>query len=76
MATERDIAGWALVIRTLADEVAGSDLPPAERERLKPVVDVGISIGESVITDINRIANALESLADSASQILHYQVRR
>ncbi len=62
MATQRDIAGWALVIRTLADEAAGSDLPPAERERLKPVVDAGISIAESLVTDINRIANALEEL--------------
>ena len=70
MATERDIAGWALVIRTLANEVAGADLPPAEREQLKPVIDVGISIGESIVTDINRIANSLEWLADNVNQLV------
>lgn len=59
-ATSNDIAGWFVVLKSAAGELAGADLPPAEREKVQLLADVAVRIGESVVTDLNRIAYALE----------------
>lgn len=76
MATQRDIEGWFLILQGLADEMVGAELPPAEAEKAKVAVRAGLDLFQSVFVDINRSANALESLAQTAADALSFTVRR
>lgn len=60
MATENDIKGWFAALSGVAQALAGADLPEAERAQAKMLIEIGIRIGESIVTDLNRIANAAE----------------
>jgi hypothetical protein len=59
----RDIQASMMVIRDLADKVAGSELPDAERETVKILAGAGLTLLERLLLDVNRIADALEVLA-------------
>lgn len=65
MATENDIKGWFLVLQEKAQAIAGADLPGPDREQIRLLADVGLRIAESVVLDLNRIANAMEWVGDS-----------
>ena len=62
--TERDLQGYFNVLRGLANEQAGADLPAPEREKLLPAISAGVCVLESIVVDINRIAWCLERLVD------------
>jgi len=48
----------------MASEIVGADMPPAEREKVKVLAEVGLRIAESVVTDLNLIAYHLGELVD------------
>lgn len=64
MSTENDIKGWFIVLQEKAQAI---DLKPVDREQIQLLADVGLKIDESVVLDLNRIANALEWIGDSQS---------
>jgi hypothetical protein len=59
----RDITANLALVRDLADKVAGSDLPEAEREMVKVLVSAGLALLERALLDLNRAADALEVIA-------------
>lgn len=62
--TEQDIKGNFLAIQNLVTQLAGADLPDAEREAVKVLVTVGLNLLEGLLLDINRIANCAEMNLD------------
>jgi len=65
MATERDIMGWFQVLQGAASEHVGKDkeMSKHQREQLEMLVNISLRIGASIVTDLNRVAEALEHLA-------------
>lgn len=47
-------------LRDMADKIAGADLADPERKVIQGLADSAFQIFETVVLDINRIANALE----------------
>ncbi len=64
IATQNDIEAWFLILHHMASEIVGADMPPAEREKVKVLAEVGLRIAESVVTDLNLIAYHLGELVD------------
>jgi hypothetical protein len=62
--TENDIKGNVAAIRELASGIAGAECDPREREAIKTLVTCSLVLLESLLLDANRIANALEGLAN------------
>ncbi len=62
--SQTDLEGWFSVLRTMAGDLAGTDLPPAEQEKVKVLADIGLRIAESIVIDLNAIAWNLASLVD------------
>lgn len=60
MAAPSDIAGWFVVLSVMVDKLAGEGLPPAEQEQIKILAKVALHIAESVVMDLNRIADAAQ----------------
>ena len=50
------------MLRTMAKELAGAELPSPEREKVVALATIGISLLESLLVDICRISTALEGL--------------
>jgi hypothetical protein len=71
MATERDIMGWFQVLQGAASEHVGKDkeMSKYQREQLEMLVNISLRIGASVVTDLNRLAEALEHLAACAQEV-------
>ncbi len=61
--TEREICAEFLILNSLIGQVAGADLPNAEREAVRTLAGSAMRLLEGVLLDHNRIANALEFLA-------------
>lgn len=59
-ADSNDIENWFATLHDVANKLAGADLPPDEQVMVKALAGVALIIGESVVTDLNRIAYALE----------------
>jgi hypothetical protein len=74
--TERDLQGWFLIISGLANYHAGSDMPAQDREKLLPAINAAIQVVQSIVVDINRIADALESIAYTSNVRLEREIRR
>ena len=55
IATQNDIESWFTILRNMSSEIAGADMPPAEREKVKVLAEVGLRIAESMVTDLNLI---------------------
>lgn len=65
MATQREIEAWFLILQGLADEMVGADLSSSvEATKAKAAAQAGLNLAQSLLVDINRIANALEYLAE------------
>lgn len=58
-ATTQDIDGWFAALHELIKKVNSDEITTEEEEA---VVDMGLTIIKSVVTDINRIADALDEL--------------
>ena len=59
-ADSNDIANWFATLHDAANKLAGQDLPPEEQALVKKLAETALHIGESIVTDLNRIAYALE----------------
>ena len=55
-ATETELQHLFAQLKTMADEIAGADMPPAEQAKIKALATIGLTILESVVVDINAIA--------------------
>lgn len=60
MATEQDIKGWFLALQTAVERLAGAELGDAERQQVKLLAGLALRIGESIVLDLNRLANIAE----------------
>lgn len=58
--TESDIKGNCAALRELAQQIASDDLQPGEREKIATLIQCGLALLESLLLDMNRIANVLE----------------
>ena len=61
--TASDISGHFNALREIIAATAGEDMPEAERNKIKVLCEVGLRLAESLLLDINRIADAVEHLA-------------
>ncbi len=66
MAGQRDIEAWFLILRDKANALAGADLPDSDREVVQMLAGTAINLLESLFLDINRIADAQETIARTA----------
>ncbi len=64
IATQNDIESWFTILRNMSSEIAGADMPPAEREKVKVLAEVGLRIAESMVTDLNLIGYYLGELLE------------
>jgi hypothetical protein len=70
--TENDIKGNLAAIRELASQAAGAELPEGERQMIKMLCDSGLLLLEGLLVDINRSADALESISNNISLITQH----
>lgn len=64
IASQNDIEAWFLTLRTMANDLAGSDMKPAEQEKIKVLAEVGLRIAESIVIDLNLIGYYLGELVE------------
>lgn len=64
IATQNDIEAWFSVLRTMASDLAGSDMKPADQEKIKILAEAGLRIVESVVIDLNLIGYYLGELVE------------
>ena len=62
MAQLSDIVGHFDTIRAISGRVVAVDMSDEERAVIQELVTAGLAIAESVVTDLNRAANALENI--------------
>ena len=63
--TEQDIKANFTIIRDLVQQLAGADLPEGERQVIQTLSGAAPFLLEHALCDLNRSADALESLAFS-----------
>ena len=64
---ERDIKAHFAIIHDLAERLAGAELPDAERQVAKMSIISVLFLLEHALCDLNRSADALESIAYSVA---------
>lgn len=62
---QREITKLFDGLRAVSETTAGKDAPHEDREKIKAIANAALIIGESIVLDLNRIAVALERLADT-----------
>lgn len=58
--TPEQISAHFRGLREIADKIVGADLPESEKKLAQYAADSILQIVESIVLDINRIANFLE----------------
>ena len=61
--TANDISGHFIALRELIANTAGEDMPEGEKQKVKALCEAGLRLAESLMLDINRIADSMEILA-------------
>lgn len=72
--TANDISGYFVAIRAIASEVAGSDTPEKERQVIKTLVEASLRLGEGALIDLNRSADALESISVALNKMVEQEM--